>query len=265
MENIDLTQTLPSNLSTMLSFAGIVIMSAMIVLAVVIFKRWKARVIPLVTGIVAYIMFVFLGTNLLASVIAMIPSADNLFRSNPSVYKALYYIIAALAFTLARILTINMFAGKYERRGDVYIAGLGLGLGDCILYGYTLLVNITWCAAINAQGMESLFSQMSDDQIQSAYQSVSALFTAPSMLWVLVAISCVMDMVLNVALISLVSGAVKGYLSKWFYVISAVINMASLLAFEMYDATSETSIAMSFLMKAVIVVLAVYYVWKVAD
>mgnify|MGYP000332153179 FL=1 len=58
METIDLTQTLPAGTSSMLSAVGILMLSAIIVLVVVIMKRWKARVMPGILGVIAYAVFV---------------------------------------------------------------------------------------------------------------------------------------------------------------------------------------------------------------
>ena len=64
METIDLTQTLPAGTSSMLSAGGILMLSAIIVLVVVIMKRWKARVMPGILGVIAYAVFVFIFANL---------------------------------------------------------------------------------------------------------------------------------------------------------------------------------------------------------
>ena len=74
METIDLTQTLPAGTSSMLSAGGILMLSAIIVLVVVIMKRWKARVMPGILGVIAYAVFVFIFANLATSALALIPS-----------------------------------------------------------------------------------------------------------------------------------------------------------------------------------------------
>ena len=94
METIDLTQTLPAGTSSMLSAGGILMLSAIIVLVVVIMKRWKARVMPGILGVIAYAVFVFIFANLATSVV-----------------------------------TGYMLNERFERKGDVYLAGIGLSIG----------------------------------------------------------------------------------------------------------------------------------------
>ena len=78
METIDLTQTLPAGTSSMLSAGGILMLSAIIVLVVVIMKRWKARVMPGILGVIAYAVFVFIFANLATSALALITTRQRI-------------------------------------------------------------------------------------------------------------------------------------------------------------------------------------------
>ena len=137
METIDLTQTLPAGTSSMLSAGGILMLSAIIVLVVVIMKRWKARVMPGILGVIAYAVFVFIFANLATSALALIPSIDNTFYNNPATYNIVYALFATAGFTAARVVTGYMLNERFERKGDVYLAGIGLSIGDSLLYGMT--------------------------------------------------------------------------------------------------------------------------------
>ena len=150
METIDLTQTLPAGTSSMLSAGGILMLSAIIVLVVVIMKRWKARVMPGILGVIAYAVFVFIFANLATSALALIPSIDNIFYNNPATYNIVYALFATAGFTAARVVTGYMLNERFERKGDVYLAGIGLSIGDSLLYGMTAISYITWCTAIQA-------------------------------------------------------------------------------------------------------------------
>lgn len=264
MENIDLTQTLPSEVSTMLSAGGILLLSAIIVMTIVIIKRWNARIMSGILGVVAYIIFVFIFTNLATSALALVPGVDRVFYNNPATYNIVYAVIAAAGFTIARIITAYMLKDRFERKGDVYLAGIGLSLGDSFLYGLTIISYVTWCTAINSNGIEMMLAEFSAEEAASTYETISVLFTAPSMLWLLLGVSCVLDIVMNVALMNVVFGAVKGDLSKWWYGISAAIHFFAAISFQLYDAESITSIAICFAVKLVIFAATMYYTFKTA-
>ena len=177
METIDLTQTLPAGTSSMLSAGGILMLSAIIVLVVVIMKRWKARVMPGILGVIAYAVFVFIFANLATSALALIPSIDNIFYNNPATYNIVYALFATAGFTAARVVTGYMLNERFERKGDVYLAGIGLSIGDSLLYGMTAISYITWCTAIQAGQAQDMLAQLAAEEVTTTYETVSALFT----------------------------------------------------------------------------------------
>lgn len=264
MENIDLTQTLPANVGTMVTAGGIFMLSMLIVLIIVVAKRWHGRFMPMLLGVLAYIVFVFVCTNLLTSALALIPNVDLAFEYNPVSYTLVYYIIAAAAFTLARILVAYMLTGRYERRGDVYMAGIGLGLGECVLYGVTTLSYSVFCLAINSEGLASVLADFTPEEALQTYQSISGLFTAPQILWLLLGVSAILDMFLQIALTNMMFGVAKGVFSKIWYGISALVYFVSAVSFQLYNETSGVSIAIAFAVKLVIFAGVMYYTFSVA-
>lgn len=263
MENIDFTQALPEGTSSMLSAGGIFMLSALIVLVVVIIKRWKARIMPGILGVIAYAVFVFIFANLATSALALLPGVDNVFYNNPATYNIVYAMFAAVGFTFARIICGYMLNERFERKGDVYLAGIGISAGDCLLYGMTAISYVTWCTAIQSGQAQDMLVQLASEEVATTYETVSMLFTAPVILWLLLGINCVLDMVLNIALMNVVFGAVKGDLSKWWYGISGAITFISMLSFQLYNHESIVSIALCFAVKLVIFAAAMYYTFKV--
>lgn len=264
MENFDFGQTLPSGVSSMLSAGGILLLSAVIVMVVVIMKRWKGRIMPGILGVVAYLIFVFVFTNLLTSALTLVPGVDNVFYNNPATYNIVYGITAAVGFTIARVITAYMLKDRFERQGDVYIAGIGLSLGDSILYGITVISYMTWCTAINSGEIGLLIADYTAEEAATTLETVSSLFTSPSLLWLLLGVNCVLDMVMNIALINMVFGAVKGNVSKWWYGITGVIQFFSTISFQLYDAESIVSILVCFAIKLIIFAATMYYTFKTA-
>lgn len=264
MEDIDLTRVLPDGVSMMLSAGGILVLSVLIVMIIVIIKRWQARPMPFILGTLAYIIFVFVFTNLVMSALAMVPNIDMSFTYNPQNYTIIYYLVASVAFLAARVLIAKMLLGRYERKGDVYLAGIGLGVGDCVLYGMTAISYYVWCIAINGEGLQTALEAMAVDEIASTYESISVLFDAPVILWLLLGINAVFDMLVCMALTNVTFGAAKEELPKYWYGITTGLYFANALSFQLYDTNSITSIAVWFAVKMVIFAATMYYTFRVA-
>ena len=175
MEGIDLLQTLPSGVEGMIMAGGILMLSFFIVMFIVVKKRWEGKVVPFFLGLLSYVIFVFVCVNLIMSAFALIPSVDMAFSYNQHAYTIVYCVVASVAFLAARVVLGNMITQRYDTRGDVYMAGMGLGIGDGILYGVTAVSYYVWCIAIRNEGLEQAFQGLSNSDITSTYESVSTL------------------------------------------------------------------------------------------
>jgi len=264
MEGIDLTRTLPQNLEAMIAGGGMIALSFIIVMITVVMKRWKGRVIPLLLGLVVYLVIVFMIPNLLISALALIPNIEVAFEYNPTAYIIIYSALVAVASLAAKYILNAMLLERYERKGDVYMAGIGLGTGDVVLYAMTAISSYVWCLAIYNEGLAAAFAGMSDAEIASTYDSIEMLYNSPSFIWILFGINAVMDMLVQFALTSTVYGAVKHQLNRNVYIVSFVITFISLISFQLYDQTSVMSIMICFAVKILACAAALYYSFRIA-
>ena len=58
--------------------------------------------------------------------------------------------------TLARYVLARFMAGRFERKGDVYLSGIGLSVGDGVLYGLTVISSISIATAYNNMGLDTM-------------------------------------------------------------------------------------------------------------
>ena len=91
MENIDFSQTVNQGTVSMMMAGVILVLSVLIVLIIITAKRWKGRVIPMLLGLLAYVVFGFMFSQMFMSVIRLIPSVDQAFTYNSSSYIAVSY------------------------------------------------------------------------------------------------------------------------------------------------------------------------------
>ena len=67
---------------------------------------------------------------------------------------------------------------RFGTKGDIYLGGLGLGFGDALLYGFTVVSYFVWCIGIEGSGLEAALSEISGEELVATYQSISDLFVA---------------------------------------------------------------------------------------
>ena len=91
MENIDFSQTVNQGTVSMMMAGVILVLSVLIVLIIITAKRWKGRVIPMLLGLLAYVVFGFMFSQMFMSVIRLIPSVDQAFTYNSSSYIVIFF------------------------------------------------------------------------------------------------------------------------------------------------------------------------------
>ena len=243
---IDLAAGIPAGAENMLSAGGILMLSAFIVLIIVVIKRWNGRFINVLASVFAYSIFVFIFANLCMSALSLIQS-----------------ILAAVAMTFARYVLCRIMNGRFERKGDVYLSGIGLSVGDGVLYGLTVISSISIATAYNNMGLDTMVAGLTENDTETFYKTLSNLFNAPGYLWLLMGIAFTMDIILSMALSAAMHAYVKGQISHMWASYICIIQFASYVSFQVFNYSSQTSIIICFIVKMAVDIAAITYIFKV--
>ena len=258
--NINYDKTVSNATVSMISAGAILVISVLIVLLVLVIKRWKGRFIPLALGVLSYVVFGFMFSQLLMSVLSLIPNVDQSFTYNTNAYVVIYNILLAAGFGIARWFTAKMMTDRYNRTGDVLMAGTGLAIGDTVItYALSMFTFFVYAQAISANGLEKFISDMfnsgmAESDVITLYTSnVSQLIDSPANLWFLMAVSAVLDIALNIMLFMVVYGVVKKQVNYMYAYYAIIAQFVSNIMFQLYNAFSLTNIIVLFIVKLVIV------------
>lgn len=269
MENIDINfdQTVSASTVNMIVAGAILVLSVLIVLIIVTIKRWHGRFIPMMLGLLGYVVFGFMFSQMFMSIIRLAPNIDQTFTYNTTSYIVIYNIVLAAGFGIARWFAAKLMVGRFDREGDVILAGTGLAIGDAVvMYGLSILSFYVYAQAISSRGLEQaiqdmLSSGISADNIMTEYTSnISQLFSSPDVLWVLMGLSAVLDILLNVLLFMVVYGVMKKQVNYMYAYYAIIVQFASNILFQLYNAFSLTSILTLFGIKFIVVIGASLYI-----
>lgn len=268
MENIDIDfgQTVSSGAVSMLVAGAILVLSVLIVAIIITAKRWKGRVIPLLLGLLSYVIFGFMFSQMFMSIIRLIPSVDMSFTYNSSSYIVVYNIVFVVGLAIARWFTVKLMADKYNRAGDVILAGTGIALGDAVMmYGLSVLSYYVYAQAISASGLQKvvedmLSSGLSAEEVMTEYTAnMAQLFNAPEPLWFIMGLATVLDIVLNIILCIVVYGSVKKQINYMLPYYAIIIQFVSNILFQVYNPYSLANIIILFTIKLVVVIGTILY------
>ncbi len=268
MENIDIDfgQTVSSGAVSMLVAGAILVLSVLIVAIIITAKRWKGRAIPLLLGLLSYVIFGFMFSQMFMSIIRLIPSVDMSFTYNSSSYIVVYNIVFVVGLAIARWFTVKLMADKYNRAGDVILAGTGIALGDAVMmYGLSVLSYYVYAQAISASGLQKvvedmLSSGLSAEEVMTEYTAnMAQLFNAPEPLWFIMGLATVLDIVLNIILCIVVYGSVKKQINYMLPYYAIIIQFVSNILFQVYNPYSLANIIILFTIKLVVVIGTILY------
>ena len=268
MENIDIDfgQTVSSGAVSMLIAGAILVLSVLIIAIIITAKRWKGRAIPLFLGILSYVIFGFMFSQMFMSIIRLIPSVDMSFTYNSSSYIVVYNIVFAVGLAIARWFTVKLMADKYNRAGDVILAGTGIALGDAVMmYGLSVLSYYVYAQAISASGLQKvaedmLSSGLSAEEVMTEYTAnMAQLFNAPEPLWFIMGLATVLDIVLNIILCIVAYGSVKKQINYMLPYYAILIQFVSNILFQVYNPYSLANIIILFTIKLVVVIGTILY------
>ena len=238
---IDMSQTVPDSTASLISAGGMVILSVFLVLLFVIFIRYKAKIMPLIAGVLGYVIFIFMGSNFVISILPDFARPDGMTGGMEICMTSL---VMTLFYTIARICVANIIKDRYKGPGDVFIAGLGLGVGDGAVYGITTIMTMS---------------------VLASSITISPLIHVPPVVWLLMGISLSMDMIMNIGLMMICSGVADGKLDGRWYAITAVINFVMLIPFT-FNSTNYTTTAQAvvpFVIKAAMFAAFAYMVLRI--
>lgn len=262
MEGIDLTQQVPSQTESFLIAAGIIIISCIFVFGFIFIRRYKGKFLPILIGVLGYVSFIFIAYNLLSMIIYSVPGISSMADSNVITLNVTFTIILTAMFVLARYFLVKIMLTKYDGTGNILNIGLGLGLGEAIMYAFSTLTLTVWCTWISGDGLAAIFQEFSAEEAISTYNSISMLFDSPSIVWIVLSVSAVMDM-LSCAVFTIITyGVIKGKLENWWIAVSAGLNFLLLLPFKIYDSTSMESISVMSIIKISVFVAVMFIVYK---
>ena len=258
---MDLTRTLPSGTQEMITSGGIFMLSVLIVLIIIISKRWQARMAPMLCGIVACALFTYVFTNLIMSALALIPNIDVAFN-NKTNYTIIYYVFETVGYLIGSFCVVYLLNTRFERFGDVVLAGLSMGAGQCILYGLSLVSQVVLCMDINENGLASAFSGMSESDAQTYYNSIVSLFDTPPYVWFLISVSMTITAVACAALMIIMFGVLKKKLPPVWVCFTGIAYFAIAISFQMYDANNMLSVIISITLKILLTAGLIFGVYR---
>lgn len=265
---VDYSKTLPENVTTYLEVAGVLLISCVFIFLFINIKKNKGQFIPVLAGILGFAIFGFMTYNMLVvAIVNLIPGIQDLYAENTNSIIVLLAIVQAAMLTVARMVMANLLdKSKRLNKPNSFNLGIGIGIGNIVVYGITIITMIIWCTAIQQDGLEKIFSGLGDEaEIKSVYNSIVNVFDYKAEMWLALAVGYALDMIIQMMLTWLDACATLKKIPGVWHFIGCVINVITIVSFSIYDGTSYQGFLVPFTIKMLLTAAVVVIVLKVTN
>ena len=246
--------------------SGLIAFGLPIAAFIVINKKLKLKIVPLLIGCAAFIIFVLILENMLHSVVLRpdVLGAIPLRVNHPVIY-VLYAIFAAGIFEeTARLISFTLIKNKFRGIATGFSYGIGHGGIECILFvGLSMFSNIVLSFMINSGEIASLGNMIPQDLIVDPLVN-----TAPAM-FLVSGVERIFAFSFHVAASLLVWTAVNKKGAMWLYPVAICLHAILNIPAASMQAGLISSIALVEVLTGVlavaVVLITIFIVKKTQD
>ncbi|MDD6573386.1 MAG: hypothetical protein PUF12_13460 [Thermoflexaceae bacterium] len=230
---MDYNITFPQESLNLLNAGGIIMISAIIIIGFILLMRYSAKLMPGFMGMLAYLIVVVVGVELVTYILSVVPGLNMVLFSTSTGYCITRAVIFALLIHLTRWIAIRFSDRNGELElGDALMAGLGTAIGQAIISGMDLIYISTLGTTINSYGMEQLLDGMTAEEIAGMMESVEQTISVPPMFYLFKGLNCTIDVVFQTAACLLIYAILKKGLPAFWHgiliVLTVILQVASL-------------------------------------
>jgi uncharacterized membrane protein YhfC len=202
--------------------AALMSIGAPVALFVILYRKYKAPVLPMIIGLFAFIVFALI---LEGTVHRLVFAKVNL-RENPFIYTLYGTLMAGIFEETARFISFSALK-KLKKKYKGAVAGLSYGIGHggieaALLAGAAMINNIVLSVMINSGPMEKLAADLQGDTSLQAGVQITALTTTKPYLFLVGGVERLFAMGIQIALSILVFYAV--YKKLWLYPLAVLLH-----------------------------------------
>jgi uncharacterized membrane protein YhfC len=204
-----------------MALSAIMAVGTPIALFVILYKKYKLPIAPVIIGSAAFILFVLI----LERAIHFIVLGRFNLREKPFIYMLYGVLMAGLFEETARFISFNVMKRKYHKIG----AGLSYGIGHggieaIIIVGIAMINNMVLSFMINAGTIENIAKDLTGETLIQMNAQITALVTTAPYLFLISGIERLFTLIVQIALSIIVFYGVFCRNKWWLYPLAIIIH-----------------------------------------
>jgi uncharacterized membrane protein YhfC len=204
-----------------MGISAIVSIGLPIVLFIVFYKKYNAKIIPMIIGIAGFVLF----TLVLERSIHLIVFGKFALREKPLVYIIYGIFMAGIFEETARFISFKILKKKYNGIGTGLAYGIGHGGIEAILLAGLAMVNsIIFSIILYTGNIETITGKLQGEALEQINTQITALLTTSPYLFLVSGIERVFAICIQLSLSIIVFYSVYGKNKLWLYPFAIIVH-----------------------------------------
>jgi uncharacterized membrane protein YhfC len=204
-----------------MGISAIVSIGLPIVLFIVFYKKYNAKVVPMIIGIAGFVLFALI----LERSIHLIVFGKFALREKPLIYIIYGIFMAGIFEETARFISFNILKKKYNRIGTGLAYGIGHGGIEAILLaGLSMANSIIFSIILNTGNIETITGKLQGEALEQINVQIATLLTTSPCLFLVSGIERVFAIFIQLSLSIIVFYSVYGKNMLWLYPFSIILH-----------------------------------------
>jgi uncharacterized membrane protein YhfC len=204
-----------------MAISAFISITAPIVLFIIFYKKYNAKVIPMLTGMAGFVLFALI----LEQLIHLIVFTNFALREQPFIFIIYGIFMAGIFEETARFISFKLLKKKYNGIETGLAYGIGHGGIESIVVGGLSMVNtIVVSTMINTGNIETITSALQGDALEQTITQLTMLSTAPSYSFLAGGIERIFAIGIHTSLSIIVFYSVYGKNKLWLYPLAILLH-----------------------------------------
>jgi uncharacterized membrane protein YhfC len=204
-----------------MAISAIISIGLPVVLFIIFYKKYNAKIIPTIMGIAGFILFVLLLERSIHSIVF----AKFILREKPLIYIIYGIFMAGIFEETARFISFKILKKKYNGVGTGLAYGIGHGGMEAILLvGLPMINTMIFAIILNTGNIETITGKLQGEALEQINTQITAISTTSSYLFLTSGIESVFAICIQLSLSIMVFYSVYRKNKLWLYPFSIILH-----------------------------------------
>ncbi|MDR0761303.1 MAG: YhfC family intramembrane metalloprotease [Treponema sp.] len=204
-----------------MAISAVISIGLPVVLFIIFYKKYNAKIIPMIMGIAGFILFALIFERSIHSIVF----GKYALREKPLIYILYGVFMAGIFEETARFISFRILKKKYNGIGTGLAYGIGHGGIEAILLaGLSMINTMIFSIMLNTGNIEAITGKLQGEALEQINTQMTAILTTSPYLFLVSGIERIFAICIQLSLSIMVFYSVYGKNKLWLYPFAIILH-----------------------------------------